>query len=1028
MQTLSEQVTEHFYQWETLGRGTVLFDSPVKLEPLYVPYTLDEFYKQKYVDDGKVPSLFSRIYSKTKELFASAEAVTEDEPQTVSLDHFDTRERELTGFRFSFARGQDISPRYVTEFLNTLSYTGHHLSFEIIATATDITIQLVGSSFDVQKAEHHFKAFFPQTIIEHIEDLLDLPFFTDTAKEIAIAEMAPAEEYMRPLEHARDFSLDPLTSIITTLEHLRDDEVAMMQVLFVGVKNPWKYDLLRSVSDGQGGSFFEGSSDMLSCTQDKVSSPLFSCVVRIASQSKFTQRSEALTYELAHHLSKASESSYNKLRLLPNEGYEYNQHVLNLFFRKSNRWGFFANSKELAQLIHYPNNVVSEKLGFKVTASKAVPDFLQKGTYDIGLNIHHGNKQPVFLTDTMRLQHTHIIGATGVGKSTLIAHMMSEDIRTGNGCALFDPHGDIAEDVLAQIPQERIKDVILIDPSDIEYPIGFNLLHAESEAEKMVLSSDLVSAFAEHATAWGDQMTSVLSNAVNAFLYSSKGGTLIELKRFLLEKKFRESFLESVDDPSILYYWEHDFPMLRSGSLSPLLTRIDTFLRPAIIRYMLAQKKGVDFKKALEQKKILLIKLSQGLIGEDNSYLLASIFLSKLLQCAQGRQSLPKEARHPYYVYLDEFQNFLTPSITQILSGARKYGLGLILAHQELAQIDKPKILGSVISNPYIRICFRLGDTDAKRLESTFDSFEMKDLQSLRVGEAIMRVGGVSNDFTINSYAPPPKNKQAVAIVRDEIVAHTRKHYGTSKEAVEVIIHSLLPQRKSKKKEEKKDTEQADEGQYYNPRTSEQHLKDAVSSEKELKKNRSQPEEEPLANDEQEFDFKAVVQQQEEAKEHQKIQREIKKIAQNVGFHATIEKGIEGAKRIDVMLQRVDVTIAVEVSVNNTIAYEIENIRKCLAHASHIVMTSPNATHLKNIQNKAKEVFEKTLHKRLHFIAPADIEAFITSFQQPKQPTNQEKIVHGYRVKVTESKTDPQTLANKMSELVKVLGRNTKKH
>jgi len=307
-----------------------------------------------------------------------------------------------------------------------------------------------------------------------------------------------------------------------------------------------------------------------------------------------------------------------------------------------------------------------------------------------------------------------------------------------------------------------------------------------------------VSAFAQHATAWGDQMTSVLSNAINAFLESEKGGTLIELKRFLLEKPFRDSFLETVQDNSILYYWEYEFPMLKKGSLSPLLTRIDTFLRPKIIRSMLAQKTGVDFAKAMQEKKIILIKLSQGLIGEENSYLLASLFLAKLLQSAQGRQGLPKNNATLSISTLMNFKISLLRQLRKILSGARKYGLGLTLAHQELAQIDNAKVLGSVLSNPYIRICFRLGDVDSKKLESGFSTFEQKDLQSLGIGEAIVRVGKSTDDFNIQTFAPAKVESEKAEYLRSIIRNQTRSKYAKTKEEVNAILDSLLPQMKGK--------------------------------------------------------------------------------------------------------------------------------------------------------------------------------------------------------------------------------------
>lgn len=582
------------------------------------------------------------------------------------------------------------------------------------------------------------------------------------------------------------------------------------------------------------------------------------------------------------------------------------------------------------------------------------------------------------LSDEIRVRHTHIIGATGVGKSTLIAHMMGEDIKAGNGCALYDPHGDIVEQVLTLVPKERIKDVILIDPLDSEFPVGFNLLEADTEAEKVILSSDLVAAFAEHSTSWGDQMTSVLSNAINAFLYSKQGGTLIELKRFLLEKKFRDNFLITVEDPAIRYYWEHDFPMLRKGSLSPLLTRIDTFLRPSTIRNMLAQNRGVSFKLAIEQKKIVLIKLSQGLIGEDNSYVLASLFLAKMLQATLARQALPPQQRHPYYVYLDEFQNFLTPSIPHILSGARKYGLGLILAHQELAQIDDNKILGSVISNPYIRICFRLGDADARRLEGGFKNFTKEDFQILSTGQAIVRIGSASKDVNVQCYLPEQKNEQEVQKVRQAIMAHSRATYGASKEEVEAIIQNLFLRSESTQKAPPRNIK-TDEGAVFDE---EQKQNPSPKHQSALKSALSDSSEE-LIEGKDDFDYQSIVNDRSQAQEHQKIQRNIKKIGQKFDFLSTIEKGIEGAKRIDVLLIRPDVTIAVEVSVSNTIGYEIENIQKCLAHARHIVMTSPNTKHLEQIKDKARQVFTKDILARLHFLLPREVESFLASFKKP---------------------------------------------
>lgn len=733
----SEQATLNFYQWEYRYRGYYHFDTPIDIEVPYKSFRHATYSNSPIEDDGRVPSLFksfTKLLAPPKEKKEPAEEVAEIQPHFLAFDS----KPNLVGVLLSFPKGTEIQPNRNIEFLNMLSFTDNLLSFEIVGTSEKINIQLVCNEYDKGRVASHLQAYFPTAIIRDTE-IDDFGFTSEN--DIAIADFGLNDEYMRSIATLDSFAIDPLTSVIAIMESLQKNDVVVFQILFKGITSPLAKDITYSVSDGTGGSFFADAPEMPNCAKDKIANPLFSVVMRIATQGESNIRSQYLAQELARSISAVSSSEYNKLIPLSNEGYDYDFHKYNLLNRLSNRLGFVLNSKELNTFLHYPNKtVVSKKLGLQGGKTKQVPKIIINQKYLLGINEHNGTETEVMLNDEMRLRHKHIIGATGVGKSTLLANMLIEDMNAGNGCALFDPHGDIVEDILLRIPEHRKNDVIIIDPSDEKYSIGFNLLGATTDAEKIVLSSDLVSSFKRHATAWGDNMSAVLSNAINTFLESNRNGTLIELKRFLLEDKFRKEFLTSVDDPSIHYYWNNEYAMV-SKRIAPLLTRIDTFLRPKVIRYMLVQTGGVDFKQCIEEKKIVLIKLSQGLIGEENSFLLGSIFLSKFNQVAQGRQSLPKSQRDPYYIYLDEFQNFITPSITRILSGARKYGLGLVLAHQELGQIDDTKILNSVISNPYTRICFRLGDADAKRLENGFSYFEQSDLQSLGTGEAIMRVG-----------------------------------------------------------------------------------------------------------------------------------------------------------------------------------------------------------------------------------------------------------------------------------------------
>ncbi len=983
----SEQATIHFYEWEKRIRGHYHFDTTVELEPYYVPFENTDNNTSQYIDDGKAPSIFGRI-GKLLNLQEKTDAI--EEPDDPLMAHIYKPTTDLVGFSLTFPLGSEIQPQLFREFLHLITYTEEPMSFEIIGTSEDINIQIVSSTGDSQRIHSQLRAYFPHVNIKPIVDVYEIGIDL-YSEEITIVDFGLSQETMRPLASNDNFRIDPLTSIIATMDSLEEYDVAIFQVLFQGVQNSWANDMQYSVSDGTGGSFFSNSPEMPNLAKEKTAEPLFSVVMRVAVESDSNERSEYLASEFIRNITTVSQSSYNSLIPLNNKDYDYQQHLRNVFLRCSNRLGFLLNTRELVQFVHYPNRtVVSAKLGIQGGKTKSLPTEVINQAYVIGVNQHNGVLQDVSLNDEMRLRHTHIIGATGVGKSTLIANMVLADVEQGNGCAIFDPHGDICDDILARIPAHRVHDVILIDPSDLDYPIGFNLLGASTEAEKIVLSSDLVASFKRYATSWGDNMTAVLSNAINTFLEHPDGGTIIELKRFILEDKFRNEFLKNVDDPSLHYYWKNEYPMVRKR-IAPLLTRIDTFLRPKTVRYMLAQKEGIDFKACIEEKKIILIKLSQGLIGEENSYLLGSLFLSKLNQVALGRQNLSKSERHPFYIYLDEFQNFITPSITSILSGARKYGLGLILAHQELAQIEDTKTLNSVISNPHIRICFRLGDTDAKKLESGFSFFEQSDVQSLGIGQAIMRIGSSSNDFNIQTAPLTKQNEEITQLIRTQVVEQTRSHYGKERSHIEQIIVDLLPKREGKT--ESKDVKLKEEKPTIEPLTTNNETQQEIESKPEIE---LQTEiKTPL--EEQKEAYLESVTEKERTQKHRLLQEYVRTIGLQRGFKATLEDELPNGKRIDVTLVKDELRIAIEISVTNTIDYEVQNIKKCLeAEYSHIYMISESKVHLKNIAKKAKEIIDKPLLKKVRYLPSQELSQQLDTFTQKKSKNN--KRVRGYRV------------------------------
>jgi len=942
----SEEAVENFYDWEVKGRGYLLFSYPVNLEPTY-----RELYhfstNSGYIDDGKVPTLFERLFS-TKKPVIKEEVEEEKPPKLFEYSPF------LKQLKVCFPRKPDFDDSLSLEFLNMLSESKDQISFEIIGKYNSIEIQIVCSVKDHKRILHLLNAYFPNSVITDT-NLKPLPF--DTDRKILMADFGYNEEFMRPINS----DIDSLTGIMAGIDNLGISEVVMLQIIFKGVKSTWANGILNSINIGSN-SFFPDSPEMVTCAEEKVSSPLFAVVLRLAVQSHSTKEAERLAIEIIQNIQTASRSEYNSLIPLSNKGYEYESHLENLKYRGSNRFGMIMNSEEMFSFIHFPN---SAKLISSDSKTKVVPDVLINNDYLIGINRHLGIEKKVTLNDAQRLRHCHIIGATGTGKSTLISNLFLEDIKKGNGCVIFDPHGDTIDEIIPHIPEGRLNDVILIDPSDNEYSFGFNLLSANTEVEKIVLSSDLVEAFRRHSTSWGDQMTSVLSNAINTFLNSNKGGTLNDLKRFLIENSFRTDFLRSVNDRSIHYYWNNDFILLKKFSISPLLTRIDTFLRPKTIRNILSQKQGLDFNEAINGRKILLVKLSQGLIGEENSYLLGTLILSKIYQVAQARQLLTKEERLPFYIYLDEFQNFITPSINSILSGARKYGIGLVLAHQELNQIKDSEVGNSVLSNANVRICFRLGDFDAKKLESGFSSFDSNDLQNLNIGEAIARVGKNTDDFSLRTFQlkqiEPNDNRKI-------IITNTREKYSKRISEIETDFNG--------------------------------HLSD-IEERKQVKSEEIQEQVEKITKEKPNLEVKGKeylesIEEREEIREHRYLQTLVKKIAEQRGFKASIEENVENG-RVDVSLVKDSIRIACEIAVSNSVDYEVKNIIKCLnADYSLICVISKNEKHLEKIKGKAEN--EINDQSKIHFYNPNQLTEFLDSLTKSEE--KEVNRIRGYRVKV----------------------------
>jgi hypothetical protein len=805
--TREELLTRQFYDWELRGRGWQVWDAAVELEPPFRPFWFHGVSASPIADDGRRETAFSawaeRVREGLKAFFigptsaAPEGAPPEPDGLPEPLPEPFIDESAIVETSVALPPDEAVNRDAAEQFVLSLHYAHAPFSFELIGSPSVIRVVFACRERDAPRLRQQLRSHFPDCAIrDHPEPLTSL-WQHDSEQEPVVVDFGLSHEFVLPLRPYRSFDVDPLIALAGAMGELAEDERAVFQILFQEATAPWAESALRAVTDNEGGAFFADAPDMVARAREKVSRPLYAAVLRVAAQSPTPGRAWEIVRALGGALAQFSTPTGNALVPLENEGYPYDLHADDLLLRQSRRSGMILNVDELVSLVHLPSvSVRAEHLDREAKKTKAAPALAVGHPLVLGENAHNGKTVAVSLGTQQRLRHMYVIGASGTGKSTLLLNMIVQDLHHGEGFAVLDPHGDLIDWILGHIPGERFDDVVLIDPSDEDYPVGFNILSAHSEVEKNLLASDLVSVFRRLSTTWGDQMTSVLGNAILAFLESTKGGTLADLRRFLVEPDYREPFLRTVTDPDIVYYWEREFPLLTGRPQAPLLTRLDTFLRPRLIRNMVVQKQDkLDFRFMMDSRKIVLAKLAQGSIGEENAYLLGTLIVAKLHQMALGRQNVPEAERQPFYVYIDEFHNFITPSIAAILSGARKFGMGLVLSHQELSQIfhHSPDVASAVITNPSTRVCFRLGDDDAKKLQAGFSAFDARDLQSLGIGEAIARIERSEYDFTLQTL-PLPKVDPATAHERRErVVAISRERYARKREDVEREMASARP-------------------------------------------------------------------------------------------------------------------------------------------------------------------------------------------------------------------------------------------
>ena len=401
------------------------------------------------------------------------------------------------------------------------------------------------------------------------------------------------------------------------------------------------------------------------------------------------------------------------------------------------------------------------------------------------------NKQTAFgiKTDDRR-RHLYAIGKTGMGKTNMLENLAIQDILNGHGTCFIDPHGDTAEKLISMIPPQRINDVIYFNPADQNFPISFNVMEEVAPEFRPLVASGLIGVFRKlWADSWGPRLEYILRNAILALL-EYPGSTLLGVMRILIDKKYRSRVMNHVKDPVVRAFWLDEFPKWNDRVLqeviSPIQNKVGQFITSPIIRNIVGQSKSAfDVRDIMDQQKILILNLSKGRIGEDNSALIGAMLITKIQLAAMGRVDTPEDERKDFYLYVDEFQNFSTESFANILSEARKYRLNLILANQYIMQLDEV-VRDAIFGNVGTIVSFRVGAADAEYLEKEFEPvFTMNDIVNLPKYTIYLKlmIDGIAGDAFSATTLPPIQTPFGNSA--DKVIRVTRERYAQPREAVE---------------------------------------------------------------------------------------------------------------------------------------------------------------------------------------------------------------------------------------------------
>lgn len=685
-----------------------------------------------------------------------------------------------------------------------------------------------------------------QSQYSNAEVTLDTNYSIFPNKPLAVdtVSMNLIRRFIFPLKTYKILEEDPLNAITNSLSKLTEDESAGVQLLVRPNNGIWRVSVERTAYNIQHGKskisysnsnavrasesffnfigaafnsakspgkddkseYYDPSNPKLTPMQEsqvkllgeKAAKMGFDCQLRVVAVSATKESARQITKNVVSAFSQLNSPDSNGLtEVIPAKK---SPQIANYVYRTFGAGPkLILNTEELASLYHFPNRYVdTPNISWLLARKEAPPANLPAEGTIIGKSVYRGQEKLVRIKLADRLRHVYTIGQTGVGKTVLAQNMILQDIKDGHGVCYLDPNGDAAEWILNHIPKERADDVIYFNPADKERPFGLNMLEWKTPDQRDFLVQESLQIFQKlfdpnQTGMVGPQFEHWMRNAALTLMAHPEGGTIIDIPRIFTDPDFEKDRLKYVTDPVVRSFWEKQMAKTadfhKSEMLNYFTSKFGRFMTNDMIRNIIGQtKSSFDFRDVMDGKKILICNLSKGMIGEINAFLLGMIIVSKIAMGAFSRQDVPESDRIPFFLYVDEFQNFITDVFATILSESRKYKLGLYITHQYIEQLDE-KIRGAVFGNAGTLCAFRIGAADSEIIAKYFDPLKADDLTTVDKYTMYGRLlidGAPTRPFNIQTIWPDDYegNPKLGASIKEL----SRLKYGRPKEIVEEEI------------------------------------------------------------------------------------------------------------------------------------------------------------------------------------------------------------------------------------------------